>query len=144
MATVHDLIQHYRPELELEKPLTADEALEYLKEQTDLEEETIRKTLQAVNGMLFWHLVRGRPVELEGVGTIRPTIDLDGTIRAALDVDAGLVESMSEPDAYRAGINRRENIGISLQRMAQMWNSTHPDDPVRDVDAYALVSKASD
>lgn len=141
MATVHDLIRQYRPELELEDPLTADEAIEYLTEQTDLEGDVIRTTLEAIRSMLFWHLLRGRPVELTGLGSIRPTIDLDGTIRAALDAEEGLVQAMSEPDAYRAGINRRENIGLSLQRMAQMWNSTHPDDPVQGVEAYALVKK---
>lgn len=141
MATVHDLIQQYRPLLELEQPLGAEEAVSFLSESADLESETVRKTIEAIRAMLLWHLLRGRPVELAGIGFIRPTVDLDGTIRAALDADESLVEALSEPDAYRAGIQRRENIGASLPRLAQMWNSSHPDDPVRDVNAYALVGK---
>lgn len=141
MASVYDLIQQYRPELELEEPVSADEAIDYLAENGDLDPELVRKVFAAVPDMLFWFLVRGRPVELPGIGEVRPTIELDGTIRAALKVDPALVERMSEDDAYRAGINRKENIGVSLERLAQMWNSTHPDDPVKDVEAYAIVSK---
>ncbi|HEX9796917.1 MAG TPA: hypothetical protein VGA52_07990 [Anaerolineales bacterium] len=138
MASVHDVIQRYRPVLELEDELPADEAVEYLVEQTDLDGATIRKTLEALPELLFWHLVRGRPVVIPGVGRIKPAIDLDGTIRAALETDPALVERLSATDAYRAGIDRHENIGASLKRLAQMWNSTHPDDPVRDIDAYAI------
>jgi len=140
MASVHDVIKQYRPELELEDELSADQAVEFLVEQTDLDGATIRKTLEALPELLYWHLIRGRPVVVPGLGRIKPTIDLDGTIRAALDADPALVERMSEPDIYRAGIDRHENIGASLKRLAQMWNSTHPNDPVRDVDAYAIRS----
>ncbi|MGA9531923.1 MAG: hypothetical protein WBR18_04335 [Anaerolineales bacterium] len=140
MASVYDLIQKYRPELELEEPVPAEEVIEYMAENGDLDPESIRKVFDAVPDMLFWFLVRGRPVQLPGVGEIRPTIELNGTIRAALKADPSLVERMSEDDAYRGGVNRNENIGLSLERLAQMWNSTHPDDPATDVDAYAIVS----
>jgi hypothetical protein len=40
---------------------------------------------------------------------------------------------MSEPEAYRAGIDRRENIGADVQRLAQMWNSSHPNDRITDI-----------
>lgn len=139
MASVYDIIQQYRPELELEEPVSAEEAIQYMAENGDLDPEIIRQVFDAVPDMLFWFLVRGRPVELPGIGQIRPTIELSGTIRAALTADPALVDRMSEDDAYRAGINRHENIGLSLERLAQMWNSTHPDDPVKDVDAYAIV-----
>jgi hypothetical protein len=141
MASVYDLIQRYRPELELEDPVLADEAVDYLAKHGDFDPEVVRTMFNAVSEMLFWFLVRGRAVELPGVGQVRPTIELDGTIRAALQADSALVDRMSADDAYRAGINRHENIGVSLERLAQMWNSTHPDDPVTDVDAYAIVSR---
>lgn len=139
MACVHNVIQQYRPELDLEEPVSADEVVARVAEATELEEATVRKVLEAMPDALSEFLVQGRPVELSGVGQVRPTIDLDGTIRAALDSDESLVERLSEPDAYRGGINRQENIGLSLERLAQMWNSSHPDDKVRDVDAYAIV-----
>jgi hypothetical protein len=90
--------------------------------------------------MFFWFLVRGRPIELTDVGHIKPAIGLDGKIQAAIDTAESLVGRMSEPDAYRAGIKRRENIGVPLPRLAQMWNSTHPSDPITDLDAYAVRS----
>lgn len=139
MACVHNLIQNYRPELELEEPLGADELVDHLAEAAELESDTVRKVLEALPDALHHYLLHARPVELPDVGQIKPTIDLNGNIRAELETEESLVERLSEPDAYRAGINRRENIGADLSRLAQMWNSSHPDDPVRDVDAYTVV-----
>jgi len=47
---------------------------------------------------------------------------------------------MGEPEAYRGGVKRRENIGLSLDRLAQMWNSGHPNDPVTDQSAYSVAN----
>lgn len=141
MATVHEMIQQYRPELDLEDPLPVDETVGSLAEATEVEAEIVRKVLAAIPDLLFEQLAAGRPVELPGVGQIRPSIDLDGTIRGSLASDPNLIERLSEAGAYRGGINRRENIGADLARLAQMWNAGHPDDPVQDVDAYALVGE---
>lgn len=141
MATVHEMIQNYRPELELEDPLTEEEAVASLAEKAEVEADVVRKVLSALPDLLLEQMSGGRPVELTGVGQIRPTIDLDGTIRGALVAESGLVDRLSEAGAYHGGINRRENIGAKLSRLAQMWNASHPDDPVIDVDAYAIVGE---
>lgn len=139
MACVHNLINSYRPELELEEPLGAEELVDHLAEQTELDSETVSKVLEALPDALQHYLLQARPVELPAVGQVKPAINLNGKIRAELETEESLVERLSEPDAYRGGINRRENIGVDLSRLAQMWNSSHPDDPVRDVDAYTVV-----
>lgn len=133
MATIHDLMDQYKPELDLEEPVSAEETIAYLEEQLDLDAATIKVVLEKLPDLLYWFLIRGRPVTLPSVGQIRPTIDLDGTIRAALEADEALVERMSEPEAYRAGIDRRENIGADVKRLAQMWNSSHPNDQITDL-----------
>ncbi len=133
MATIHDLMKQYKPELVLEDPVSAEETVEYLDEQLEMDAETIKTVLDKLPDMLYWFLLRGRPVTLPGVGQIRPTIDLDGTIRAAMEVDDSLVERLSEPEAYRAGIDRRENIDADVKRLAQMWNSSHPNDKITDL-----------
>lgn len=138
MASIRDAIRAYTPELDLEPPVGADEVVSHLAEKTGLESEVIRQVLGAFPEMAFWFLVRGRPIELEGMGHLRPTIGLDGKIRAEIDTDDTLEEKLSEPDAYRAGIKRRESIGVPLRRLAQMWNSSHPSDPITDLDAFAV------
>jgi hypothetical protein len=138
MASIRDAIHAYAPDLELETPVTADEVVAYLSEQTGLEQDVVKQVLGALPDTAFWFLVRGRPVELAGIGHIKPAIGLDGRILAAIDTDEAFIGRMSEPDAYRAGIKRRENIGVPLPRLAQMWNATHPSDPITDLDAYAV------
>lgn len=133
MASIYDLLKQYKPELDLEDPVLVDEAVGYMEEHSDLDKETIMSVLEQVPGMLYWFLIRGRPVVLPGTGEIRPTIDLDGTIKMAIEADSQLVERMSEPGAYRAGIDKRENIGADIKRLAQMWNSSHPNDRITDL-----------
>lgn len=133
MATIQDLLDQYKPELDLEEPVSAEETLAYLEENSELDGETIKAVLAQLPDMLYWFLIRGRPVTIPGVGQVRPTIDLDGTIRAALEADEELVAKMSEPEVYRAGIDRRENIGANVERLAQMWNSSHPNDKITDL-----------
>jgi hypothetical protein len=138
MASIRDAIRAYAPELDMEAPVAMDEVVSHLSEKTGLEADVIKQVLGALPEMTFWFMVRGRPIELDGIGHLRPMIGLDGKIRAAIDTDEGLAAKMSEPDAYRAGITRRESIGVPLKRMAQMWNATHPSDPVTDLDAFAV------
>ncbi len=137
MATTHDVIRTYRPELEMEEPLSHEEVVSFLVEKSGLEAEQIEQALGALAELAFWHLVRARPVPLPGVGSLKPAIRLDGTVFAAIDTDPELQARMNEPGEYRAGIDRHENIGVPLSRLVQMWNSSHPDDPVLDHDAYA-------
>lgn len=140
MASIRDALRAYAPELDLEAPVPTDEVVSHLSEKTGLEKEVITQVLGALPEMAFWFLVRGRPIEIQGVGHLKPAIGLDGAIRVAIDTDETLASKMSEPDAYRAGIRRRESIGVPLPRLAQMWNSSHPSDPVTDLDAYAVRS----
>ena len=138
MASIRDAIRAYRPELGLEDPVEVDEAMEFLAEKSGVEQEEIKKVLDAYSELAFWFLVRARPVPLPGVGHLRPVIDLDGTIHAAIDTAPELAERMSAPDEYRGTINRHENIGVSLERLAQMWNSANPDDKIVDFDPYQV------
>lgn len=139
MATIRDAIDAYRPELVLEKPLPLEEAIAFLSEKSGVEAETVAKVVGALSELVFWHLVRGRPVPLPGVGQMKPTIGLDGAFRAGLDTAPELSQRMGEPEAYRGGVKRKENVGLPLERLAQMWNSSHPNDPVTDLAAFAVA-----
>ncbi len=138
MASLRDAVVAYSPQIDLQTPVPPDELSAYLAERAGIEPEQVRQVLSGLPEAVFWFLVRGRPIEFPGTGSLRPTIDLQGKIDARLDIDPALTNRMSEPDAYRAGITRRENIGIPVERLAQMWNSSHPSDPVTDADPYAV------
>lgn len=130
MATVYDVIQEYRPELELQESVSTEEAVQYLVDEEDLDAESVHKVFGGLAGMLFWFLVRGRPVVLPGLGSIKPTIDLDGTIHAKIDTHPDLVARMNEPEAYRAGIKRKENIGLDMDQLIKKWNASHPNQQI--------------
>ncbi len=138
MATMRDVIRAYRPELEMEDPVEVEEVVSFLAEKSELTADQVHGLLQTMGELAFWYLVRARPITLPGIGRLHPTIDIKGTIRAGIETDPTLVEKMNQPGEYRAGINRRENVGVSLERLAQMWNSANPDDPVADFDAYSV------
>lgn len=140
MASIQDAVRTYSPEVELGKVVGPEEAAAFLAEKTGLEAEQIQQALGAMADLAFWFLVRGRPIALPGLGSVQPAVDRKGRIGARLEPDEALVAKMSEPDAYRAGIKRRENIGVSLQRLAQMWDATHPNDPVTDFEAHGVKS----
>jgi hypothetical protein len=138
MATIRDAISAYRPETVLEKPITPEAATAFLAEKSGVDAETVGKVMGAMGELAFWHLVRGQPIPIPGVGTLKPTVGFDGKFGAVLETDPELSKRMSEPEAYRAGVKRKENVGASLERLAQMWNSGHPNDPVTDHNAYAM------
>lgn len=140
MASIQDAVRTYSPEVELGEAVGPEEAAAYLAEKTGLEAEQIQQALKALGDLAFWFLVRGRPITLPGVGSLQPVVDRKGSISARLMPDEALVAKMSEPEAYRAGIKRRENIGVPLKRLAQMWNATHPNDPVTDFEPYGTKS----
>lgn len=136
MASIQDAVKTYSPEVELGKAVDLEEGAAFLAEKTGLDAEQVQQTLQAMGDLAFWFLVRGRPITLPGIGVLQPVVDRKGRIGPRLVSDEALVAKMSEPDAYRAGIKRRENIGVPLQRLAQMWNATHPNDPVTNFESH--------
>lgn len=138
MASIQDAIEAYRPELQMGDPVEFEEVVDYLQQKTGLEPETIRQVFQGLPDLAFWFMARGRPIEVPGVGHLRPRIALDGRIYPAIDGDSDLIEKLSAKDAYRSEINRRENIGANLDRLAQMWNSSHPNDRVEGYNPYAV------
>lgn len=136
MASIQEAIKEYGPEIELEETVPLEESVEFLSEKTELDPETIQTVLGSLEELAFWFFVRGRPILLPKVGRLFPEIQLNGSFEGRFEMDESLRERMGEPEAFRAGIDRRENIGVSLERMAEMWNSSHPEDPITDLDAY--------
>jgi len=130
MASIKDVMEAYAPELDLGDPVPLEEALAFLKEKSTLEPETIQAVLNSLAELAHWYLLRGRPVPLPGIGHLTPTVDMDGVFGAAIQTDPILSQKLGGPGDYRGGINRRENIGVPPRRLAQMWNSSHPDDRI--------------
>ena len=130
MANIRDAMAVYAPEVDLGDPVPLEEAVAFLQAKSGVEQEKVHAVLGALVELAHWYLLRGRPLPLPGIGNLIPTVALDGKFGAAVQIDPAFTERMGGPDAYRAGINRRENIGVPLRRLLQMWNSSHPDDRI--------------
>jgi len=77
----------------------------------------------------FFNL-HGQPVQLEGLGTYTPTIDLDGVIGVGHRADTHIKGHLNAPGAFKGEIERRENIGKSGDDLVATWNADYPDDSV--------------
>lgn len=130
MASIKDAMAAYAPEVDLGDPVPIEEALAFLHEKSGVEQDKVQAVLGALVELTHWYLLRGRPVPLPGIGNLTATVSLDGKFGAAVAVDPAFSERMGGPEAFRGGINRRENIGVPLRRLVQMWNSSHPDDRI--------------
>ena len=75
-------------------------------------------------------ILQGTPVELEGLVTYTPTIDLGGEFDCAHRTDQEIIKALNVPGAYKGVIVNRENIGKTADELVALWNKDHPDDPV--------------
>ena len=64
--------------------------------------------------------LQGQPVQLEGLGTYTPTIDLDGTVGVGHRADMEIKKHLNIPGEFKGEIENRENAFFaSLKRMAR-------------------------
>jgi len=71
--------------------------------------------------------LQGQPVQLEGLGTYTPTIDLDGTVGVGHRADMEIKKHLNIPGEFKGEIENRENAFFaSLKRMARPATNWSP------------------
>ena len=56
---------------------------------------------------------------------------MDGSLDIQYRADNALVNALNLPGVFSGKIVHPENIGKSSDDLVEMWNSEHPEDPVR-------------
>jgi hypothetical protein len=130
MASRIKAISAYVPRIVLGRRAGMNDLVEFIARSTGLNEGTIRQVLLELRDAIVFFLLRGQAVQIEGLGTYTPTIELDGTLGVGHRADVYLKNHVNAPGAFKGEIKRRENIGKTGDELAARWNEEHPDDPV--------------
>ena len=72
----------------------------------------------------------GRVVNVDGLGTFAPNIDLDGNLSISFRPDRIFAKRMNERGAFQGTIINHRNIGKTSDELVALWNGEHPEDPV--------------
>jgi len=123
-------INAYMPTIKLGKRATMSDLVAFISRSTGLNESTISQVLLELRDAVIFYNLRGEPVQLEGLGTYTPTLDLSGKIGVGHRADNYLKNRLNDNDAFKGEVERRENIGKNSDELAAMWNADHPEDPV--------------
>lgn len=118
------------PDIKLGKRAELNDLVEFIARSTGLNESTIRQVLIELRDTVVFFNLRGQPVQLEGLGTYTPTIDLEGAINVGHRADTYIKGHLNAAGAFKGDIMRREYIGKSGDDLVAIWNADHPDDPV--------------
>ena len=130
MASRIKAINAYMPAIKLGKRATMSDLVAFISRSTGLNESTISQVLLELRDAVVFYNLRSEPVQLEGLGTYTPTIDLNGEIGVGHRADSYLKNRLNDNGAFKGEIERRENIGKSGDELVEKWNSDHPEDLV--------------
>lgn len=89
------------------------------------------RVLLELQATIVYFLLRGRGVKLEGLGTYLPNINYQGMFDVAHRLDRRLKRELSIRRAFSGRIRNKKNIGKSADEIYALWNSEHPEDPVK-------------
>lgn len=130
MADRIQAINAYRPRLILGRRAGTEELVAFISRSTGLNESGVQQVLLEMRDAVIFFNQQGRAVQLEGLGTYSPSIDLEGTFKVNHRADKALTNALNAPGSYLGEIANRENIGKTSDELVEMWNTDHPDDPV--------------
>ena len=130
MANRIKAINAYMPNVKLGQRAELSDLVEFIARSTGLNEGSIRQVLTELRDAVVFFNLRGQPVQLEGLGTYTPTVDLGGEIGVGHRADTHIKGKLNVSGAFKGEIECRENIGKSGDDLVAKWNADHPDDPV--------------
>lgn len=130
MANRIKAINAYMPDIKLGKRAEMDDLVKFISRSTGLNESTIRQVLIELRDAVVFYNLRGEPVQLEGLGTYTPKVDLSGELGIGHRADNYLKNQLNMTGAFKGEILNRENIGKTGDELVGMWNAEHPEDPV--------------
>ncbi len=130
MASQLKAIRTNRPQIEPGPTVHMSQLVEHMAGRTGLNAGEIKLAAYELHDALTYFLSMGQPIQMEGVGTFKPEIRVDGTLLIVFRPCVELKRALNAPDAFRGRLRNRQNIGKTSGELVAQWNQDHPDDPV--------------
>lgn len=89
---------------------------------------------QALLGALAttrFHLLRGSPVVVPGVGRLRVTVSQDMELRMRFAPDRALLRDVQDREQFTGRIANAQRGGLSHAEYKELWDAEFPDDPLQ-------------
>ena len=97
---------------------------------TGLKKGEVMMVLQEQSEVITHFGKNGTPVKFPSVGSFSPSIERNGEFSVNFREDTALKSGINALNAYRGGLKNRVNIGIDNQRLKELWDAEHPEDPL--------------
>ena len=130
MANFLKAIVQYGPRLNLNSTAQLDQVAELMAMRTGLKKSEVMMVLQEQSEVITHFGKHGTPVKLPGVGIFSPSIDRHGEFSVNFRADSALKSGINAQNAYRGGMKNRANIRMDNQRLKELWDAEHPEDPL--------------
>jgi hypothetical protein len=127
MISEIQIINEYRPRLELGVTVQKPELVRTLSRSTGLVEGSIDHVIMELRDHIIAFACTGRAVKIEGIGIFAPNIDMQGNLTISFRADPALTNGINIPGIFIGKMINRENIGITRPEMFEKWNQDYPD-----------------
>jgi hypothetical protein len=130
MAHKMKVLQALRPRIIYGDNADMGEAVNYIADRTGANEGEANLMLKEVRDTIIFFNRSGRAVVIEGLGTFRPNVKMDGSYNIVFKMDKVLKNRLNTPGEDKMRIVNKDNIGKSIDEIYAIWNEANPDDPV--------------
>jgi len=85
--------------------------------------------LSELESTLSYFLRSGRPVRLNGIGILTPTVGIDGKKHVRYRAGTRL-RRMLDRGIYRGAVRNADAINLTPEDYKRLWDEAHPEDPL--------------
>lgn len=130
MAKILQATNEFGPRLELKPTAQLSDLAEWTAMRTGLNKSEVMMVFQEESEAILNFCNDGIPVKIPGVGTFTPSMDRDGSLFINFRADMELKNGINVPNGYSGEVSNRANIGITNERLKELWDAAHPEDPL--------------
>ena len=130
MAKFIQAINAYAPKINRGKQAPFKKLVAFISDRTKWYNGQIYHYFCELKEALLYFCSTGKSVKIDGVGSFRPTISLDGEISIIYLPDPELKTELNMKNGFKGIIENAAMIGKTKEEIVARWNAEHPDDPI--------------
>ena len=129
MARFIQAVVAFGPRLALGKLVEVSELAEQVAQRSGLHAGHTMLALSELESTLSYFLRSGRPVRLNGIGILTPTVGIDGKKHVRYRAGTRL-RRMLDRGIYRGAVRNADAINLTPEDYKRLWDEAHPEDPL--------------